>query len=86
MSDAIRAALEPLRGGFQADGADLELVEVDGGDAVILLRIDDEAACADDCLLPKATLEPILLAAIQSAAPEIERVRLIDPREGAAAS
>jgi hypothetical protein len=79
-TELLSAALDPLRSGLQADGADIELIGVDSGTATIRLRIDDDA-CEDDCILPKAALESLFLATLKRVDPLLARVEVLDPRD-----
>ena len=72
-------ALEGLREGFQADGADLELVGVEGLTARVRLVVTDETC--QECIVPGPMLQQILGAAIRRACPELEIVEVEDPRE-----
>jgi hypothetical protein len=79
MNKDLAAALEPLRSGFQADGADLDLVDVRDGMVVVRLLITDPS-CDDECILPKRTLESILLTTLRRADPTVRNVEVLDPR------
>lgn len=80
MGETLTPPFEDLRGALQADGADLALEEISGGVASVRLVLGPEACL--DCIMPKATLEAILLTAFQEAGRAVERVDLIDPRDG----
>lgn len=71
--------LEALRGSLQSDGADLELVRVHEEVATVKLLLGPD--CCADCILPRATLERVLLVAVARQHPSVKRVELIDPRE-----
>jgi hypothetical protein len=77
--ELLSAALDPLRTGLQADGADIEVIDLDSGVATIRLEITDEA-CEDDCILPKPALESLFLATLRRVDPLLARVNVIDPR------
>ena len=79
MSEIIQESLSGLREALRADGADIELVDV-SDDAVRLQLLLTDEACAE-CIMPRPTLERILLSAIQQRVPQIHRVELLDPRE-----
>jgi hypothetical protein len=79
MSRMIQLAIDPLRVGLQADGADIELVSVAETAVVVKLVVGPETCL--DCILPKELLETILLSAVQEKAPGIARIDLVDPRE-----
>ncbi len=55
-ASAATAGLAPVRELPEPDGADIELVGVEGGTALLRLRLEN-AACADSCVLPRALLE-----------------------------
>jgi Fe-S cluster biogenesis protein NfuA len=72
------AALEGLREGFQADGADLELASVEGAKARVRLIVGDETCM--ECIVPPPLLQQILEAQLRQACPELESVEVDDPR------
>lgn len=78
MAESLTPPFEELRNALQADGADLALEEMSGGVATVRLVLRPETCL--NCIMPKETLEAILLAAFQQAEPAVERVNLIDPR------
>ena len=69
--EKIKARLEELRGGLQADGGDLELVEIAG--KVVRLRLVGHCG---SCPFAMMTLKQGIEAALQEIDPEItvERV------------
>ena len=77
--ERAEAALSGLREGFQADGADLELVSVDGVRARVRLVITDETC--QECILPGDMLKPMLETTLRGACPELDVVEFDDPRE-----
>ncbi len=72
------AALEGLREGFQADGADLELVGVEGAKARVRLVVTEETC--QECIVPPPLLQQILEAQLRQSCPELESVEVDDPR------
>ena len=78
--EGIAASLDDLRSGFQADGADLEVLSVHGGAAVVRL-IGTERTCWD-CIVPPPMLQLIVETAIRDEFPEIRSVLIEDPRVG----
>lgn len=72
------AALEGLREGFQADGADLELVSVEGPRARVRLVVTDQTC--QECIVPPPLLQQILEAQLRQACPELTSVEVEDPR------
>lgn len=81
--DKLSEAFEPLREGLVADGADLHLIAVDGSEAMAELVVSDKTCL--ECILPKGQLEQTLLVIGKEAWPDLTRVVLRDPREGAEA-
>ena len=77
----LMPALGDLQQALQADGADMAVEEVRDGVATIRLVLGPDACL--DCIMPKKTLEQILLTSIRKAEPNVTRVDLIDPREEA---
>ena len=71
MEEQIKAKLEELRGGLQADGGDMELVKIDG--KVVYLRLVGHYG---SCPFAMMTLKQGIEAALQDIDPEItvERV------------
>lgn len=76
---SLRAALQPLRESLQLDGADIELLGVDGGTAELALDVSN-ASCAE-CVLPRESLESVIVVALRKADPSIASARVRDPRE-----
>ncbi|TAM57571.1 hypothetical protein EPN52_13125 [bacterium] len=82
MSDAeaaITAALSELRSGFNADGADLEVVTAGASSVTVRLIVTPETCL--DCIVPKSALQHIVESAVRKAHPTVQSVELIDPRE-----
>lgn len=77
--DTLRAALQPLRESLQLDGADIELLGVNGGTAELALDVSN-ASCAE-CVLPRDSLESVVVVALRKADPRIAAARVRDPRE-----
>ena len=82
---AATASLAPVRELLQPDGADIELVGIDGSAVHLRLRLEN-AACADTCVLPRAMLETIALRLMQPLMPGLTAVTIDDPRETASAA
>ncbi len=80
LRERFQAALEPLRPGFQADGMDLVIgqVEVPGVEVRVTMR---PGAC-QECLLPQETLEKFFLMAIRNVDSGVERVEVTIDRSG----
>lgn len=79
VQETAEAALSGLREGFQADGADLELVSIEGGTARVRLVITDETC--QECIVPGTMLRLMLDTALRRACLEVAVVQLEDPRE-----
>lgn len=59
LNDKIRAKLETLRGMLQADGGDLELVDIDG--KVVNLRLRGACGCCPHAMMTlKGGIERVL--------------------------
>lgn len=81
MSDdkqAAAATIESLREGFQADGADLELLGLEAGVARVRLVVTADTCM--ECIVPTPMLHGILDASLRQAVPNLLRVDLEDPR------
>jgi len=63
---------------LQADGADLALEKVRDGVATVRLILGPQACL--DCIMPKETLEGMLLVSLRKSEEAIGRVEVIDPR------
>jgi hypothetical protein len=79
---AVTAALAPVREILEPDGADIELAGVEGGTALLRLRLEN-AECADSCVLPRALLESLALQMMQPLVLGLVAVAIDDPRETA---
>ncbi len=71
-------AFDELRTALQADGADLALERVSDGVATVRLILGAESCL--ECIMPKQTLEGILLASLAQSGAGVQRVELLDPR------
>ena len=81
---SVEEQLDAVRPLVSADGAELELVGVDGG-AVTLRLIMRDAHCRE-CVMPGQLLSQLLLASLREQLPAITAVRVIDPRDPATAT
>lgn len=72
MKDKVQAVIEKLRPMLQADGGDVELIEVDGG--VVKVRL--KGACAG-CPMSKMTLKNGIERMLKKEIPEIESVESV---------
>ncbi len=69
MEDKVRAVLEEIRPNLQADGGDVELVEVEGG--VVRLRLT--GACGS-CPMASMTLKMGIEEVLKDRIPEVREV------------
>ncbi len=72
MEEQIKAKLEDLRGGLQADGGDLELVKIDG--KTVHLKLVGHCG---SCPFAMITLKQGIEVALQEIDPEITVERVI---------
>jgi Fe-S cluster biogenesis protein NfuA len=72
MREKIEKALERIRPALQADGGDVELVDVTGG--VVKVRL--KGACGG-CPMSQMTLTRGVEQTIKKAVPEVERVEAV---------
>ena len=77
-AEHVDSALAGLREGFQADGADLQVVSAEAGVARIRLVVT-EATCLE-CIVPNPILQQVIEASVRQAWPEVHRVEVEDPR------
>jgi Fe-S cluster biogenesis protein NfuA len=73
MEEQIKAKLEELRGGLQADGGDLELVRIDG--KTVYLKLVGHCG---SCPFAMMTLKQGIEAALRELDPEITVERVMD--------
>lgn len=78
---AVETAIGQLREGFQADGADLELVEVT--EDTVRVRLIVTAETCLDCIVPGPLLHQVIESTVQDAMPTLRRLELDDPRSAA---
>lgn len=74
----VDRALAGLREGFQADGADLEVLSVEDGVARVRLVITEETCL--ECIVPGHILREVVAASVRQACPDLRRVEVEDPR------
>jgi Fe-S cluster biogenesis protein NfuA len=77
--DNVSTILDPLRQGFQADGADL-LVEEATDDVVAVRLIITDDTCLE-CISPRPVLTRIVETTLRSTFPDFGRFELVDPRD-----
>jgi len=72
MKEKVAKALEKIRPALQADGGDVELVDVSGG----IVKVKLTGAC-HGCPMAKMTLQNGIEETLKSEIPEIERVESV---------
>jgi hypothetical protein len=68
------AALDGLRQALQADGANLELVDLQNG--TLRARLLFGPDCCRECILPPETLEAFMLNELRKSTAGVEQVKL----------
>jgi len=74
VKDKVKAVVEQIRPMLQADGGDVELVEVTA-DGIVKIRL--KGACAH-CMGALMTLKNVVEARIRAVVPEIKSVERVD--------
>jgi Fe-S cluster biogenesis protein NfuA len=74
----VDAALEPLRQGLRADGADLVVAAAEDTRIAVRLQLSD-ATCAE-CVSPATVLSRIIERALRGSFPELASFSFEDPR------
>jgi Fe-S cluster biogenesis protein NfuA len=77
ISEKVNAAIKQLRPFLEADGGDMELVDITD-DAIVRVKL--LGACKD-CSMSIMTMKAGLEEAIKKVAPEVQRVEAIDQLE-----
>lgn len=72
MEDKVKAVLEEIRPALQADGGDVEFVEMQG--AVVMVRL--QGACAG-CPMSQMTLKNGIERLMKERIPEVEAVEAV---------
>jgi Fe-S cluster biogenesis protein NfuA len=72
MKEKVEKVLEEIRPSLQADGGDVELVEVDGGTVKVRLK----GACAG-CPMSQMTLAFGIEKVLKERIPEVEKVEAV---------
>ena len=75
---AAQTALEGIRSGFNADGADLLVRDGVGTRAGVDLVFTDETCL--DCIVPHGILKAIVEGALRESLPDLTAVEVLDPR------
>lgn len=73
MRDKVVAALEKIRPALQADGGDIELVDVTD-DGIVMVRL--QGSCAG-CPMSQMTLKNYVEQVIKEAVPEVKAVQAV---------
>lgn len=73
MFDKVQAVIDKIRPSLQADGGDVELVEVDNGTVKVRLQ----GACKG-CPMSQMTLKNGIEKILKQEIPEVERVEGVD--------
>jgi Fe-S cluster biogenesis protein NfuA len=81
LAEVVKDVIEGFRPGFQADGADLEVLDV--GPETVRIRLVTGPETCEECLLPRESLEALFANALAKRVGGSVRVRLEDPREEA---
>ena len=76
----VEQALDGLRQGFQADGAELKVESATGSQLTLRLVGGDETCW--ECIIPPDQLREVVGSVLRDSVPSIERIDLIDPRAG----
>lgn len=77
--ESVHDAIDPLRSGFQADGADLVVERATEDGVVVRLVVTDETCL--DCIVPTDMLHYLVSNAINTQWPDISHIDIVDPRE-----
>jgi hypothetical protein len=72
--------LAPVRELLQPDGADVELIGVDGTTARLRLVLES-VECTTNCVMPRQMIEMVALQLMQPLVPGLTAVTVEDPRD-----
>jgi Fe-S cluster biogenesis protein NfuA len=78
IKEDVEKALDGLRQGFQADGADLQ-VDAITETSVNLRLVGTEDTCWE-CIIPSDQLRDVVVSVLSNDVPSISSVELTDPR------
>jgi len=81
VKDKVEKALESVRGYLQADGGDVELVDVDENEGVVKVRLT--GACGS-CPMSQMTLQMGVERVIKQQVPEVKRIVAVPREQGPA--
>lgn len=76
--ETVGQVLEPLRQGFQADGADLAVDEAN--EEVVKVRLVTSPETCLDCILPTELITRVLESAVRDSFPTLGRFEFVDQR------
>ena len=74
MRERVKEAIESVRGYLQADGGDIELVDVEEAEGIVKVRL--MGACGS-CPMSQMTLKMGIEKTLKQAVPEVERVESV---------
>ncbi len=77
----VLEALDEVRALVQADGGDLELIDVDEASRTVILRLVLEGVSCRECVMPRALLEDMAAGMLRPRVPDLDAVTIDDPRE-----
>jgi Fe-S cluster biogenesis protein NfuA len=78
ISEDVEKALDGLRQGFQADGADLRVEEIT--ETSVNLRLVGTDDTCWECIIPPDQLRAVVVSVLSNAVPSVSSVELTDPR------
>ena len=78
MEEQVKKALDTIRGYLQADGGDVEFVELDEAEGIVKVRLT--GACGT-CPMAQMTLQMGVERAVKQHVPEIKKVVAVPPEE-----
>lgn len=81
MRDKVEKALDSVRGYLQADGGDVELVDVDEEEGIVKVRLT--GACGS-CPMSQMTLQNGVERVIKEQVPEVKRIVAVPTEQGPA--
>ena len=79
LRERVESALEPLRTGLNADGADLQVSAERVADEVVVSLVVTPDTC-EECIVAPNLMETMVKSAVSQAVPELTNVRFYDPR------
>ncbi len=76
---SLNAALRKVRQLLQADGGDIAIAQISGGQVRLDLILDNSDC--PECVLPADALEPIAFEMMSAELPQLSSVQISDPRD-----